>query len=395
MFRFLKRAAPGTPPASRGRLYLDTSGRLRMIDGDSAANVVLTPNWRENFLINGGYTFAQRQVPGTLTTYSSGANRVLAADRWSIENQNASVQFQRVDTIAAPETNLTPRYYGKYKKITSAGKITVQQIIEGSNTAPLRGRAVRFQAKLKCTVAASMAMRMGVMYGTGAPDVSNLSSNLGPAGWGANLVDPAFVYTLLAPRAVDNGLIVGNGLSFTLNTNWQRYSAVFDIPLNASNVIPVLWSDNQLAVNDELNVSECGLWDGEHINDWVREDVALELLRCQRYYFKTFNPDVAPAQNAGMQGAMRGNVNVAGAVSGEHVHIRFPVQMREAPVSQLVFYNPSAANAFMRNITAGTDATATGSSLPSNNALHIAGTGLAAWTVGQSVAVHMAVGAEL
>lgn len=76
-------------------------------------------------------------------------------------------------------------------------------------------------------------------------------------------------------------------------------------------------------------------------------DIRQELQRCQRYYCKTFNQGVAPAQAVG---------NAAGALSSPATNgvvdatstFRYPVEMRAAPT--IITYNPFQANANWRNL---------------------------------------------
>jgi hypothetical protein len=155
----------------------------------------------------------------------------------------------------------------------------------------------------------------------------------------------------------------------------------------------LIWSNAQAAANDELNISEAGLYDSADIHDWVELPFSSEEGNVQRFCCKSFNLDTLPAQNAGLTGAIRGSVSVAGATAGQPIGIRFPVSMRTAPT--FTFYNPSAANAFVRNTTAGSDATATAGANIGNQGADITFTGIAAWTVAQSVAVHYLAQSEL
>jgi len=380
-----------------GKYFTDTAdGRAKFRAADGSLHILSPYSQIDNLIINGGFPFAQRQAPGSLATYSQTAARVFGADFWSMTNENASIQYQRVDTSGAPETGLTARYYGKFKKITAAGKIQVCQPVEGTNIMQLRGRPVRVQAKMRYTVAGSMTVRLAMLQLTSAGTIDTLPGYAAgvPSGTfvsahGANGVDPTFGtnLSLLTPRLTEaNGTISGNGVTCALASTWARYSAVFDIPSNCKNLIPIIFSHNQLTANDELNVSEFGIYDGEHIMDWGRDIQAIEFAKCLRTYAKSFNVDVAPAQNAGLLGAIKGWVSVAGAVSAIDAAIRFPVPMRAAPA--MTFFNPSAANAFLRNTTAATDATATSGTNISEQGAEVTATGLAAWTVAQSTAVH-------
>jgi hypothetical protein len=91
-----------------------------------------------------------------------------------------------------------------------------------------------------------------------------------------------------------------------------------------------------------------------------------------------------------------GYVSVAGATAGQLIESRFPTAMRlGAAVATVTFYNPNAANAFTRNFIANTDSTATSIFTGTNTAMLIQFTGIAAWTVAQSVGVHFTIDAEL
>ena len=114
---------------------------------------------------------------------------------------------------------------------------------------------------------------------------------------------------------------------------------------------------------------------------------------CQRYYAKTFPQGTAPAQNAGATGALI--QQDSGSTSyGAQLGWRFPVTMRTTP-STITFYNPSAANANVRNLATNADCTNAASSVPTSdsgtNIVGVSSSGLA----GQTLAVHITASAEL
>lgn len=74
---------------------------------------------------------------------------------------------------------------------------------------------------------------------------------------------------------------------------------------------------------------------------------------CQRHYCKTFAYNTAPAQSAGVVGAL--SATAASATAGTMgIWWQYPVQMRVIPT--ITTYNPSAANANWRNTTGAADA---------------------------------------
>lgn len=392
--RFNKVAVPAAPAANKGEVFMDTDSKRPRFVNDDGDIVNLTDDGMRgwNAVLNGGMDLAQRQAPGTLTTYSNTSGRAYGADRWGVTNENASAQYQRIDTSAAPETNLQSRFYGTWSKITSTGKLVVSQVIEGSDCMSLRGRKVRVQLKVKSS--AGRTLRVVLLQLTNAGALDTIPATFISA-FGANTVDPTWGtnLTAIAPVTPENATVRNTGLDVAATTNWQRVGAVFTLPSNLRNLVIVVFGDSQLAAADSLSMSEVGLYDGTEIRQWVPRAISSILSMCQRFYCKSFAVDTAPAQNAGLGGAVRGNVAVAAAVAAPDAAIRFPVNMRATPA--LTYYNPSAANAFLRNVTAGTDATATATGTANEAGTDVSATGLAAWTVAQSTAVHYSADAEL
>ena len=91
---------------------------------------------------------------------------------------------------------------------------------------------------------------------------------------------------------------------------------------------------------------------GSVASPFERRDYGRELMMCQRYYRKSFNQATAPAQNAGLVGAVFFKSAASGA--GPYGHVSFSTAMRTTP-STITTFNPSAANANWRNTTAGSD----------------------------------------
>jgi hypothetical protein len=355
------------------------------------------PNW----LANGGFWFAQRQAPGSLTTYSSVGGRVYGADRWAMSNENASVRYQRIDTSAAVETGLQARFYGKVKKITSAGKMLICQALEGNDATQLRGRTLRLQAKMRCSVASAMNVRMGLLQLTSAGTLDTIPSTAGNfvTAWGAAATDPTLGTNLayVTPKSGvtgEGGTVSGNGLTCALTTSWALFGLVVDAPATAKNLIFAVWTDGQPAADDELNIAEASLTDGYELQDWTPGPIQQELARCQRYCSKTFNVDTAPAQSVGAgTGEFRFIAGSAGAFHEGSPTYFFPVPMRSAPTATL--YNPAAANAEVRNITGGADCSASAAGGITERGLYVAATGDGGAAVGNHLGIHLLCEAEI
>ncbi len=393
-------AAPSTPSNGKGVHYDSTVGEPHFLN-DSGADMNLTPNRKYNWLRNSGFWFAQRQNPTSLATYNATNVRQICADGWSVNAENASSQYIRTDTAGAFETGLVGRYYGNFTKITSNGKLMICQVLEGTDSQNLRGRTVRVQFWAKSIVTASQIFRVGLIQSTNVTldTVPSLAGTFITA-YGASGTDPTLGTSLAytAPKASvsgDNCTVNGNAADCTITTVWQRFSAVFDVATTVKNLIPAIWSNSQVATTAGIAISQVSLTDGYEIQEWSPQTYAVEMQRVQRFYCKSFAIDTAPSQNAAVTGAVRGTVSVAGISAGQPLTIRFPVPMSRSSQLTTTLYNPSAANAFVRNTTAGTDATASAGGTGNDSQCDAAFTGIAAWTVGQIVAVHYSTDGEL
>lgn len=120
--------------------------------------------------------------------------------------------------------------------------------------------------------------------------------------------------------------------------------------------------------------------------------IEVELALCQRYYQKTFANGTTPAQNIGTATSeFRFPAGKAGAAQ-EFSGVVLPVGMRVAPTA--VTYNTSAANAQIRNTNQNQDCS--GSSIQTGEkAILILATGSAATAVGDFLALHYTLDAEL
>lgn len=330
-----------------------------------------------NYLINGGFDFAQRQAPTALTTLTIDK---CSADRWRISRENADLQYQRSDGLA--ETGLTSQYFGTFKKITNTGKLVLYQIIEGTNSVALRGKTIIFQCQMKASSAKTI--RMAVLELQNAGTIDTIPATF-IAAYGANTTDPTFGA---------NVAIITAAQSKSVTTAMQTFSVSVTVPSNSKNIICAVWSDSQFAANDTLSLAEAGLYVGSVAQVWRPRLVQQEYALCRRYYFKTFGIDVAPAQNAGVTGCFRFIAGKAGALT-EFATLHYPVLLRTASPT-ITTYNPSATNALVRDTTAGVDCSGvTVGAVSNERMIGISTTGNASTAVGNILDVHITADAEL
>ena len=163
-----------------------------------------------------------------------------------------------------------------------------------------------------------------------------------------------------------NGAFAGSALILTENIvlnpgNVTFLSFAFTSAVLAANVTQLALEFAYTPVgnagaNDYFDVKQCQIEIGGQQTFFETKTFAKQLLDCQRFYWKTFDYNIAPAQNSGSTNGVISYIAQQTGVHTNGVQINNPVQMRVAPVP--VFYNPSAANALWRNATGGADSAA-------------------------------------
>lgn len=102
------------------------------------------------------------------------------------------------------------------------------------------------------------------------------------------------------------------------------------------------------ATSDRFRIRKVQLEIGQTQTEFQHEERSQTLSKCQRYLWTTFPEGTAPAQSAGLTGALTRLVSAAG-VATQGLDLNLPVTMASTPTA--TFFNPSAANALWRNVT--------------------------------------------
>jgi hypothetical protein len=402
VFVFNGVGTPNTPATGKTCVYVDSSdGRLKSKDSTGTISILQANGFDDkNILVNGGFDINQRVADSnTAVSGASATARVYVADRWTITTSNVTTpQFQRVDTIAAIETGITARFYGKFTQITNGAKHLYAQAVPGDTLTQLRGRTVRFQLKAKSFAGSNRTMRLGLIQLNSAGTTDTLPATFVSAFNGAS-VDPTLGTNLayITPSVVDNGTVVGSAMNFTLTGSWARYSATFTVPSNCVNLVVALWNDSTGAAADSIGITECGLYDGAEIRDWLPFPQESVLARAQHFYAKSFPQGTAPAQNAGVNGSVCGIIGKAGATAlAVHIPIRFPVTMHKTPATPTL-YSPSSAAAQPFRIDGTSPAVQTAGAIiqTSDQGFVVTATGDASGAVGDLVGVHYSADADI
>jgi hypothetical protein len=406
---FTKQAAPATPATNKSAIYVDTTTRrLSQIDDNGVISILTADGMMDrNILTNGGLMIQQRvavastAIPSVSTTTRAGR----VADRWAVTTGNVTTtSWAQTDAAAAPETGLLARYYGRITQATNAAKFIFSQWIINSDMSHLRGQKVRCSVKLKQIVGSNQTYKLGLLQLTSAGTVDTspaFISAIGASGvnptWGTNLS----AITPDASPTGENGTINGSFLEITSTAAWVRSSCVFTIPTDCKNLVWVLIKDATGGATDSVGIAECQMTQGPEIIDFVQPPIAEELIRCQRFFNKSFPLTVVPAASlseATAGSGACGMIGKAGAVAlAANYEIRWPVVMWAVPT--VTFFTPTAAGAqcwrFSGAAAAAQTATAARASSTTDRGTVVTATGDAAGTVGDLVGVHYTADAEI
>ncbi|HLY52550.1 MAG TPA: hypothetical protein VKQ31_06035 [Steroidobacteraceae bacterium] len=142
-----------------------------------------------------------------------------------------------------------------------------------------------------------------------------------------------------------------------------------------------------------LRIGDVQVEGGQVSSFYGRSSFGDELERAQRYYAKTFPLATAPAQNAGTAGALVATQGVGASASHKGIFWTFPTRMIKAP--SLTLFNPSVANAQIRNLDTNTDCSASVADLVSEWGASFNVTTPAGSAAGQRLAMQLVADARL
>ncbi len=244
---------------------------------------ILNPlNSASNLLINGGFTFFQRQTAGTATAFASGA---YCADRWYLLTQANNVSSQQVVGSGAY------RYYGKFLQANaSAQRFAIVQVLPTEDSIPLRGQSVTFNVQLPALPSGSN-MRMAICEWTGTADapvkavINSWTSTTYTAG-------NFFSGTTTTVDAVSPSITSAGTATLT--------ATVSD---SCNNLYAIIWTESACAQNAYFTITAADLYlcsaAGAVTRAWAPRPYAQELAMCGLYYEKSNSLPFAPGSTEG------------------------------------------------------------------------------------------------
>lgn len=306
---------------------------------------------RPNLLLNGNMQLWQRAGGATFTIDNTGQYQAVdggyTADGWKylVDSGAANiVKFDR-DTDA-------PAGFAFSMKITAVAptggpaseKFGICQMLERADCAPAFGGAkvVSLSWWAKTNVGSTLTrIRGAVLSWNGGADTPT--------------ADPVNVWNA---EGTDPGLVAGawayenTSTLLTLTSSWQQFKIenILIDTANVANLAVFIWLDDKSYVGagtpDIVWITGVKLEIAATASDFLHRPMGDELARAQRYFTKTFDQGVKPAQNIGLVGSLLGQ---ASSNAGRDVmaNWRFSTPMFKTPT--IVTYNPSLANANWSN----------------------------------------------
>lgn len=330
-----------------------------------------------NLLINGGMEVWQRGAGGSASFAVAASTPKYVADHWFFTNgaNQACVVSQNAGLtgLASSAGSLWALKVIRNNAQTGTGTLIIQQPFTLDQLCFSLGSIVTLSVTMKC----------GANY---SPTSSILAVKL-YCGTGAAGQRGGSAYTNeTSPIAV----------SQVITTSATRYTFV-------STAIPT--NTTQMAVQFEMSpTGTAGADDSFYLDDvqleidgipslFERRPFDVELAQCQRFFWKTFPYATAPAQNGGTTGSLQ-VAQLRGASLSQVLFqsITLPVRMRIAGTGTT--YNPSAANAQVRDNTVSADCTVT-TIAPTEYGFSISATTAAGGASADQNLVHASIDADL
>lgn len=302
----------------RGAAY-KTTGAGNGLDADTLdtyhASQIYGPSIYAEALVNGSMLVWQR---GTSSTSCPVGTRTMRADRWFTNPAGAAVTAAR--TTTTPTGAISP--YALL--VTGATSVTT------------------------CTVAGQRIESYLMPYIRTTVTISALVKNDTTASLTLSLL-------LGTPAAADDFTTVTNRLTQTLTAitsgSSQRVSHTVDVSgyTNIANGLQVEFQAPSGALDagtKSITITEIQIDRASSFSFFRFNPFPDELLRCQRYYEKTFDYGTVPAASAGFTGSLGGAGN---DVNANNCVISWPHVQKRASGGTLTTYNPSAAGTGARN----------------------------------------------
>ncbi len=329
-----------------------------------------------NLLVNSAFDVWQDNVS---YTFGGTAPKVHIADFWKVAAAtSASYSVSRPAGLANAQYALKiQRNMGQ----TNTARVRLAQQFGQAETMYLAGKTVTvsFDFMVGANYSPTSGPVVAIFYGTGVdedidlhagtPGFATGGGNVATAGLQSQIAAAGTVARIVAPP-----LAIPAGITEMI------------LEIHTSVYVGTAGAD------DSFTIGNVKMEIGNIATPYRKPDFADELRRCQRRYQKSFQWATWPGAAGTMTGETRWRRFGAGTAN-EGQRVPLYSTMRTFPT--LVLYNPSAANAQVRNETGGADCSATTVQNVSDSAFEITCTGNGGGAAGDWLGIHWVADARL
>lgn len=305
-----------------------------------------------NVLDNPDGRIAQRGLGSGL------ADDVYDFDRWYALTQTGTVASSQLTDVA----DGTPFMMRMTQSQASAQRMGRAQIIEGKNCKHLRGRTVTLTPKAR--ISASQAVRYAILEWTGTEDtvtsdvVNDWTSGTYTAG-----------NFFIATTTTVSGVGAQTPAAATLTT-LDKLTVTLGSSFN--NLIVLAWTEGTAAQNVTLDLA-MQLEAGSEATELSFRPMDEEVRRCQRYYEKSYNLDVAPGTASIVGAAENAVIGLPSAAYTVATPVWYRTTKRVAP-SVTAYSHVTGTSGKVRDGINSSDVTATAGSSSGTNSCVISAT---------------------
>lgn len=354
--------------------------------GVSSLNIV---NSNANKIINGAMIIDQRYEGTTVTPT---VNTYLC-DRWACDIATSS-KLSFIRAIDGPPGYVFSQLITVATQTapTSGQKYLYRQPIEGINCSEFQlGTSGATNITVGLWIKSSIAGTYSVSLSNSLTDRTYVGTITVTTGWTRQ--------TLTIPGDTtgtwDTGIGDSTGLILSIDlgsgTSFNATSGAWNSGQFTRTSGSVTFVNNTAGAT--LNITGVSLLAGNIAPDFGTPNIDMELKSCHRYYEKSFTQGNKPAQNIGTGIGEHTAVAITAGATSYRVFERFNASKARIPT--MTYYNPSAANAFPRDVTASVNCSAMTGNTPNENAFFAIFTQNASTSINNAMVVHWTAEAEL
>lgn len=358
-----------------GLVTTDSSTSTVTVNGTLAATTITLPNNSVSTasISNSSVTVAKLANP----QYTGFRNRIINGDM-RIDQRNAGAS-QSI-TAASPSYSVD-----RFIVRPVGGTVTGQRVAGTGSTQyvyQITGGASVTQLQFEQKIEASNSYNLAGSNATLSVNLSN--SLLTTANW--------ILYYANATDNFASNTLISSG-SWTISSTIARYNATISIPAAATTgLYLIIYVGAQ--TSGTFKIGDVQLEAGSTATDFERRPYGTELALCQRYFYKTYAPDVAVGTNASV-GVILCETLAAGTLTRlKAFNSRLTVSMRATPTVTLYSETGTADRISVYNNDAST-LTVSSVSGESTNSLCSYLTTTASATAAQTYMFHATASAEL